>query len=282
MARWAFLIKETRRTHPTILVDGGDFHWRNPTAHQDIKDRYFYRGMSLLGYDAVAIGEFETAAKLQSPFDTLKQYRLPFLSTNILKAATRRPIAAQEIVKTFGGRRTLFGRAGGWRVGIFSVAAPSIINTYGDNPAGTYYVVDPKIAATEAVAKLRAEGCSLIVAISHQTWEQSLTLADKVPGIDLVINSHRIHGPSYAEAVGKTLIVDPGEPNWYFTEVEFTFGPGGAAPEMKDRCRELAEKTKGDPKLLALEHSYIMEMDKFRTRRPASDTTVVRDTTWER
>ena len=277
MARWASLVEKRRSERPTILVDGGDFHWSRATAHQDVKDRYFYKGMSYLGYDAIAIGEYETAAKLQSPFDTLKQYRLPFLSTNIVTAAKREPIAAQEIVKTFGGKRTVFGRMGGWRVGIFSVASPELVYPLGVNTPGTYHVVDPKIAAVDAVAKLRGEGCSAIVAISHQSWQESLDLARDVAGINLVIASHSVHGTSYAESVGRTLVVYPGPLGWYFTEVEITFAVGNPILEMKERCRELTS-TLGDPRLLKLNHDYLAEMAKFPVAHVPIDSSAARDT----
>jgi 2',3'-cyclic-nucleotide 2'-phosphodiesterase (5'-nucleotidase family) len=278
MAREASLINKRRGEHPTILVDGGDFHRPRPTAHQDVKDRYFYTGMKLLGYDAVAIGEYETAAKLQSPFDSLKQYRLPFLSTNILSAAAREPIAAQEIVKTFGGRRTLFGRIGGWRVGIFSVVSPELVYPFGVNTAATYHVVDPKIAAADAVAKLRGEGCSVIVAISHQTWQKSSELARDVPGIDVVIASHSIHGTTYGERYGKTLVVDPGPVGWSFAEIEIKFDGGGPTLDMYERCHGILD-TLGDPRLLKLEHEFLKTMEGFPVMHAPIDTSAAEDTT---
>lgn len=278
MARWASLVEQRRTERPTLLVDAGDFHWSHPIVYQDIRDRYFFGDMKYMRYDAIGIGEYETAARTENFLESLKRYRLPFLSTNILSAAARQPIAAQEIVKTFGGRRTMFGRTGGWRVGLFSVASPDLVYGFGDNPAARYYVVDPKIAAVEAVAKLRREGCSVIVAVSHQPWEKSVDLARGVPGIDVVIGSHSMHGTTYGELVGKTLVVDPGPVGASFAEIEITFTAGGPSLGATERCHEII-MTPGDPYLVAQERNFEKEIHSFPAAGLKLDSLAVRDTT---
>ncbi len=278
MARWASLVEQRRAERPTLLVDAGDFHWSHPLVYQDVRDRYFFDGMRYMRYDAVGIGEYETAARTENFLESLKRYRLPFLSTNIVSAATRKPIAEQEIVKTFGGRRTMFGRTGGWRVGMFSVASPELVYGFGDNAAARYYVVDPKIAAVEAVAKLRREGCSVIVAISHQPWEKSIDLARAVPGIDVVVGSHTTHGMTYGELVGKTLVVDPGPVGASFAEIEVTFAAMGPTLGATERCHEIIT-TPGDPWLVALDRKYQKEIHSFPTAGLKLDSLTVKDTT---
>jgi len=193
------------------------------------------------------------------------------VSTNLLEKDSGKRIAAPFRIRTFGDRRTIFGSAGGWRVGVFSVVRPEFVYGFGDNPAKDYYVVDPRIAALEAVNQLRGKGCSLIVAISHQGWDKSLELAREVPGIDVVINAHWSSGITRAERVGGTIVVDPGQRETSFTEIEVTFKHTVPEITASERCSTLL-KNPGDPRFLKLEADFAKEMRAAQLRMTRGST----------
>ncbi len=235
-----------------IVIDTGDFYESQVRAHQEVRDRYFFQAMKLLRYDAVGIGEYETRIGLDKLFTIAKGYDIPFVSSNILDRARKKPAAPTSIVRDVGGTHGLFGRKGAARVGILSVALPGYVYRYGMDVSLRYYVVDPKLAALEAAMKLRAQGCDLVVAVSHQGWEKSLELAKEVPGIDIVLNGHRAHKTPYEQRVGSTVVVDPGEKEYSFTEVSVTFMRDSIAVISADICKT-ALQSPGDARFLELE-----------------------------
>ena len=262
MARWASLVEERRRERPVLVIDAGDFSVPPESPFQEVKNRYFFSAMRLLRYDAVGISGRETAAGLDGVLANARAYGIPLVNSNILNRGRRRPAAPPSIIRELGGAKTLFGRKGAARIGIFSVALPGFIYRSGPDVPKRYYVVDPKVAALEAVAALRARGCNLVVAVSHLGWPASLELAREVRGIDVVLNGHRSHKATYEERVGSTVVVDTGDNERSFAEVSVTFAGDSLVVTSADVC-SLAVKNPGDPRFLELQEKYAAEIKRL-------------------
>jgi 5'-nucleotidase/UDP-sugar diphosphatase len=262
MARWASLVDKKRSERPVLVIDTGDFYAPRETAFQETKDRYFFRAMKMLRYDAVGIGEYETRLGLDTLLTIARGYEIPLVSSNILDKEQKKPVAPASMVKEVGGRRGLFGRRGGVRIGIFSVALPGYVYSAGPDAPKRYYVVEPKLAALEATLKLRARGCDLIVAVSHMNWDRSVELAKEVPGIDIVLNSHSSHAGTHEERVGSTFVIDSGPKEYSFTETDVTFAGDSIAVTAADIC-STALKSPGDARFLELEKEYSAEMKRL-------------------
>ncbi len=264
MARWASLIEKRRSERAVLVVDAGDFSLQPDTRQRELKERYFFEAMKLLGYDAVGIGEYEARAGIEKLFASAERLGLPLVCSNILDRGLKKPAAPLSIVKDVGGTRTLFGRRGALRVGIFSVVLPAYI--YGNNPDGRpkYTVVDPKLSALAAATNLRAEGCDLVIAVSHLGWRKSLELARDVPGIDIVLNGHRAHTRTHQQRVGATVVVDTGENESSFTEVSVTYEGDSLVVVASDVCAA-ALALPEDTRLIELQKRYAEEL-----KRPSS------------
>ncbi len=256
MARWASLVDTRRSERGTLLVDTGDFSLPPDTRNRDLKERYFFEAMKLLRYDAVAVGEVETQGDLLA---AAERCGLPLVSSNLRTRTVKRPLASESIVKEVGGSRTLFGRRGAVRVGIFAVVLPSFIHRAGPDGRPQYDVFDPKLAALAAATNLRARGCDLVIAVSHLGWRNSLELARDVPGIDIVLNGHREHARTHLERVGSTAVVDAGEKEWSFAEVSVTFDGDSLAIAAANVCGE-ALAGREDPRLIGLQERYAAEL----------------------
>jgi len=267
MARWASLVEKRRLERPVLLIDAGDFYSIQQGRHQEIDNRYFSKAMKLLGYDAAGIGEHEARTGLDKIRAVMAECRVPLVSSNIIDKTQKKPVAPQYLVKEVGGTKTLFGRRGGVRVGIFSVALPAFIYRGGPDLMKNYYVVDPKLSALEAVTNLRSRGCDLIIAISHQGWKQSLDLAREVPGIDIVLNAHAAHARTFGERVGTATVADPGEKEYSFTEVAVTFAADSIAAVVTDVCGSLLSSP-GDARFLELQTEYEKELKESRRSNP--------------
>lgn len=71
--------------------------------------------------------------------------------------------------------------------------------------------LDPFATATQAVARLREQGCRVVIALSHLGLRDDRRLAADVPGIDLILGGHTHQFMLEAEWVGYTAIFQPGK-----------------------------------------------------------------------
>ncbi len=258
MARWATLIEERREERPVMLIDNGDFCAVGKIRDKEIKEKYFFEALEMLRYDAFGVAENEILFGRKDLEEKTK--RLPLVSANILDKKSGEPFFDPYVIRRVGGTGFLFFRSGGIKIGVFSVADPMLV--YGaDRLVREYYeVVDPRIAALEAVSKLREAGCDFIVALSHQELERSMELAKDVPGIDLVVASHSSQSEARAFDIDGTLVVATGFNKVSFTEIDAAWSPDGSVLELKDWGKELLE-VEDHPDFAKLEKEFLKETD---------------------
>eukprot|EP00698_Gefionella_okellyi_P023794 TRINITY_DN8230_c0_g1_i1.p1 TRINITY_DN8230_c0_g1~~TRINITY_DN8230_c0_g1_i1.p1 ORF type:complete len:367 (+),score=104.25 TRINITY_DN8230_c0_g1_i1:397-1497(+) len=97
------------------------------------------------------------------------------------------------------------------RVGLFGVCTPDIFSL--SHPGPTVAVSDVIAAAKRSVSALKAEGCTVIIALTHQMFDEDVLMVKHVSGIDLVLGGHEHHPICVME--GKTLILKAGcNANW--------------------------------------------------------------------
>jgi 5'-nucleotidase/UDP-sugar diphosphatase len=255
MASWASLIDETKRMRPVLLLDTGDFTRSIRTPETDLMNTYFFRGLKMMKYDALNIGPNEILFGRDNLLKTADHYDLPILSTNIFDKRGDGYLGPRWITKEVGGRKTLFGRKGSVKVGIFGVALPGFIYSIDEAVPKYYTVEDPRLAALEAVTALRAEGCDLIVALAYMGWDKSLDLAKDVHGIDIVINGRRSHLATQSQMVDSTLVVDTGEKRTTFTEIVVKYAEGKHSATALNRGKAVLQQKKR-PDLMKLEKEY--------------------------
>jgi len=260
MARWATLIRQRREEKPVLLVDAGDFCSPLRTRYQDIKDRYFFKGMKRLGYDAAGIGENEIKFGRKRLLETMKEADLTLVSSNIIDKRGSGHLVKPYIVATAGGRRLLFWRTGGITVGILSVVLPTYIHAVDEEIHEYYEVRDTRMTVLETISTLKKRGCDLIIALSHLGWENSLELAREVPGLDIVINGHRTHNGMHYEYIGETIVIDTGPNRSSFAEIDVTIDGGVPRYTPKDMGKVLLSLD-GDPEFVAFEKSYEEELE---------------------
>jgi 5'-nucleotidase/UDP-sugar diphosphatase len=268
MARWASLVELRRSERPVLMIDGGDFSLPPGTRQRDLKERFFFEAMKLLGYDAICIGDGEAREGIEERLAIAKRYGLPIVNSNILDRESQKPVAGESIVKDLGRSRAVLGRGRAVRVGVFSVVPQAFVSRGGAEDRAKYSVVDPKLSALAAAANLRRQGCDLVIAVSTLGWQKSLELARDVPGIDLVLNGRRAHKKPYGERVGATYVVDAGEKEPTFAEVSVTFGGDSIRAAVADAC-PAARALREDPRLARLQKKYAEEIERsvIRARR---------------
>lgn len=261
MARWASLIDKRRERHPAILLDAGGFC--NPAQGKSttFDTEYFFEGMRMIDYAAVGVGADEIRFGRKRLLKRIEEAGLKLLSSNIYDKRGGKMLGSKYAVIRAGGRRSLTGTEGGIKIGVFSVTLPLFIHEIDPGIPKFYDILDPKIAALEAVSTLRKKGCDLIVALSYQGWQGSLELAGSVDGIDVVINGRREHNRPTGKVVGQTMVVDTGIRRISLTEVKVEWASGKPRIKVAESGPE-AKILEGRPDLMELEKKYETELRK--------------------
>jgi 2',3'-cyclic-nucleotide 2'-phosphodiesterase (5'-nucleotidase family) len=249
MARWAALIEKRRTRHPAVIVDAGSFC--NPKQGRSVEFDldYFFEGMKLMDYDAVGVGPHDIRFGRKRLLERVDEAGFELLSTNLID---------KRGDGTLGGKYEVV-KAGGVRIGFFSVILPLLVHEIDPEIPKFYEVVDPRMAALEAVSVLREKGCDLVVALGYLGWKGSKELAESVDGIDVVINGKREHNRPTGEMVGGTMVVDTGMRSITFTEVLAEWTGGVPRLRVKEAGGE-AKRLDGREDLLELERRYTEEL----------------------
>ncbi len=259
MARWASLINKRRTQHPAILLDAGGFCNPAQGSKAAFNLDYFFEGMRMIGYAAAGIGADEIRFGRKRLLERVDRAGFELLSANIYDKRGGAMLGTKYTVIKAGGKKTLIGTKGGVKIGVFSVALPLFIHEIDPNIPLYYDVLDPRIAALEAVSVLKGKGCDLIVALSYQGWSKSLALAESIDGIDIVINGRREHNQPTGEKVGRTTVVDTGIRRISLTEVFVEWTGGSPRVRVRESGPE-AKRMKGRDDLVELEKKYELEL----------------------
>ena len=186
-ARRMGLIRQERLADKhLLLVDAGDFCQGTPYFN-------FYHGrveidaMNLMGYDAATLGNHEFDNGLDTLAAVLATAQFPIVCANYDFTGT-----AME-GKT---KPSVIIRKGGLKIGVFGLGCDpkGLISDKNFLPAK---YLDPYTSAQEAVDKLRAEKCDIVVCLSHLgTYGKAaedvcdVQLVQNTRGIDAVIGGH--------------------------------------------------------------------------------------------
>ena len=181
-----------------LFLDGGDT-WTNSwvslkTQGQDVID-----AMSLLKPDAMT-AHWEFTLGEQRVREIVDKLGFPFLAQNV------RDTEFEE--KVFEASH-VFER-NGVRIGVVGQAFPftPIANPRWMFPNWSFGIREREIAAE--VGALRSGGADLIVMLSHNGFDVDRKLAEKVPGIDVILAGHTHDAIPQLTKVGQTLIVASG------------------------------------------------------------------------
>jgi len=189
VARRATLVKRIRKENPnTLLVDGGDVFQGTPYFNF-YRGEVEYKSMSLIGYDAVTLGNHDFDNGVDALAAAMKFATFDFVSSNYDVRGT--PL--ENIVKPY-----VVKELGGVRVGLFGLGiSPNNLITP-DNFKGVKHL-DPVRMARGVVKLLREqERCQLVVGMTHLGYYPNpragevgdSQVAAQVDGIDFIAGGH--------------------------------------------------------------------------------------------
>ena len=186
-ARRMGLIRQEREKDPDLLlVDAGDFSQGTPYFNL-YRGRVEIDAMNYMGYDAATLGNHEFDNGLDSLAMVLKQARFPIVCANYDFTGT--PL--EGLVQPY----TIIEKSG-VKVGIFGLGCQpkGVISDQNFEPA-TYK--DPYPVAQAMADTLRAQGCDVVVCLSHMGTlgkakgdECDSAMVANTRGIDVVVGGH--------------------------------------------------------------------------------------------
>ncbi len=249
LARVATRVAAIRKESPNVvLLDGGDaIEGAAAETLQAHRERYaallaeekvpdadpVMRAMSVMGYDAMAVGNHEYNFGLAVLRKAEKDASFPWLSANTRRAEDGTPAFAEYLVKTVGGLR----------IGILGLTTPNIPTWEPEaNRAGLSWE-DPVATARRLVPLLRGkQRCDAVVVLVHSGLEvdpatgspngtddenRVAALARGVPGIDLILAGHT-HRKIPLTRVAGVPVIQPGRWAEALARVDVTFRRAGA------------------------------------------------------
>lgn len=181
-----------------LLLDAGDVNTGEPlsdifAAKPDIEI------MNAMGYNAVGVGNHEFDLVFDKVKEQVELANFPFLSANSFYRKTNKLIYPPMIIWNIGDIK----------VGAFALTSSNTpqISTNGHNPR---FFFSPEEEVLPHMLEYLKGKVDFIIAITHVSHFKMVDLANRFPGIDLVIGGHthlEIYEPVKA---GKTLLVEAG------------------------------------------------------------------------
>jgi len=183
----------------TIILDSGNFTASRPLPEPAlepaaVKAALILKAMDLMGYAAVTVGEKDLYLGLERLRSLEETAKVTFLSANLTDRKGKLLFEPHVLL-----------RAGDVTVGAIGLTAPPADRDLFSRRAAGSVVRDPAKALREAVDSIRHK-CDLIVLLSNVGYAKDLELAEKVPGIDILISGGTRRFMNRPLIQGKTLV----------------------------------------------------------------------------
>lgn len=256
-AKIATKVKEIRNAQENVLVlDAGDtFHGQ--TISTLVKGESIVEVLNTIKYDAMVPGNHDFNYGQERLVELSQMTDFPIIAANILKADGT-TLLPSYIIKELKGVK----------VGIFGLATPE--TTYKTNPNNVTGLTfeDPTVVAEKMVKELEGK-VDIIIALSHLGLDEasiytSKLVAEKVKGIDLIVDGHSHTVLTEGLKVGDTLIVQTGEYDKNLGIVEMVYADGKVSTSKASLItREAAEQLAEDADVLKAVEGITTEQDKI-------------------
>src|SRR5881296_3287576 len=249
MARLATLVREVRRENPnTVFVLGGDF--LSPSVESTfLQGAQMVAALNAIGLDYATFGNHEFDFGPTVLLERMNESKFRWLSANVVDRRSGRAFggASSEVILTLGGAR----------VGLFGLTTPDSATT--SRPGSDVVFGQPVSVGREAASRLRAQGASLVVAVTHMDMAEDKALA-AAADVDVILGGHE-HEPLVAEE-GRTLITKAGSDARYLVQIDLWLTRDGRLLERSWRFREVSQRVPPDPAVEELVRSYGARLDR--------------------
>ena len=223
MAFLAGQVDATRAQDPqALLLFAGDL--LSPSVESSVfQGSQMITALDRLGVTAATFGNHEFDRGDAALTRGVAASRFPWLSSNVIVTASGAPFP--------GAVATMVTTVHGVKVGLLGLLTPETAIL--SNP-GHDLTIEPVVtAARVAVARLTAQGATVIVAVTHENMSDDIALARAVPRLDLIVGGH--DHVLWDATVGHTLITKAQSDAHYLGVVTADVGADGRVISLVDQ-----------------------------------------------
>lgn len=276
VAKRVTAIKENR-TDNAIVLDAGDvfsgtLYFTKFSGQADLEF------MNMIGYDAMVPGnhEFDKGPAALESF--IKTAGFPIVSANIDYGANAglNALYKNEIGGSTGADPVADGKiypavvldVKGQKVGVFGLTTEETVGL--SSPGNTIQFNNYLDSAKATVKSLQDQGINKIIALTHLGYDFDITLAEQVPGIDIIVGGHshtKLTAPVVKHAEAEpTIIVQTGEYGDFLGQIDASFDAAGVLKTWDGKLLEVAkyaEDTAAKAKLA----TYASELEAMKSEK---------------
>jgi hypothetical protein len=179
-----------------VLVDVGDYFGNRMPTPEKKRSLTVVDAMRMMGYSVAAVGERELNYGLGFLDETEKRGNFDLVSANLRSKKDSSLVFPPYVIKKVGDLRIGF-------IGLLD-DDPRKVGVF--EQLENVYVSNYMEAAQRYLPEVRAKS-DLVVALAHIGLGNARTLAEKLPGFDVVIAGHGTDRTPLAEKIGETIVV---------------------------------------------------------------------------
>ena len=209
----AAMIKKARAKNPgtTLLLSAGDMFQGSPVSNV-FYGKPVIEIMNELGFDAMTLGNHEFDWGMGVLARMRKEAHFPFLAANVVDSRGNRlpGIRAYAILRTRYAKVAV--------IGLTTTETEYI--TKPDNVKGLTFL-SPETVLPRLIQKVRQQGASIVIVLSHLGLDADKGLAAAVHGIDVIVGGHsHTEIPKPLKTESGTIIVQAGAYGLYLGVLE--------------------------------------------------------------
>lgn len=208
-SRFSTILERARKEfgkENVLYLEAGNTFYGSEIAETD-KGESIVKILNALGLDAMTLGnnDFNYGERAIKSLELRANFKI--LAANVKTISDGQNLVVPYILKEVNGTK----------IGIFGLVSPE---TYSSPKAvlDNITIEEPILAGNKVVKELKSQGAEFIIALSHlgmngdtnREW-QSTTIAETVPGIDLIIDGNSDEPMEEKLMVNDTVIIQTGE-----------------------------------------------------------------------
>ncbi|MBZ5202065.1 5'-nucleotidase C-terminal domain-containing protein [Planomicrobium chinense] len=293
VATRAAIVNDIRGKKPNnLLLDAGDV-FSGTLYFNTFQGQADMTFMNMMKYDAMTFGNHEfdlgSVDNHQALDEFVAEADFPFVSANVDFAANEflGEWQHKEYTADYGDGEIYNGiikEVNGEEIGIFGLTTEETASI--SSPADVEFT-NYLEAAEEAVAAFEEAGVDKIVALTHIGFDDSikfdndLTLAKEVEGIDVIVGGHthtKVSPPVVVENVDPVVIVQANEYGKFVGQLDVTFNEEGVITNHVGTLHEVAKSTLTPDAAVAEElKEYSEEVDAVKNESIGAEATILLD-----
>ncbi len=260
-ARIATVIKTVKqnRKNPVLVLDAGDFLMGSLFHMLSREHSFELRLLSLIGYDAVTLGNHEFdlkpngLARILRTAHRLRQIPPVVLSNAVFNQESKKDDSLEEIFARGIVKPYLVLEKEGLRIGIFGIIGKNAAEVA---PFASPVTFDDPIATAKRIVKTlrETEKADVIICLSHSGLSKNKErsedeiLAREANGIDIIISGHTHTKIKEALRVNDTIIVQAWEYGKQLGVLDITYDNGQVFLKNYQMVK-IDDKIKGDTEI---------------------------------